>query len=42
MDFLKKIDDTHYLIGTRNGVYQIAIDKEGKIFSSIFICKRNR
>ena len=37
--FSQKIDDTHYLIGTRNGVYQIAIDKEGKIFSSFLYTK---
>ena len=37
--FSQKIDNTHYLIGTRNGVYQIAIDKEGKIFSSILYAK---
>ena len=37
--FSQKIDDTHYLIGNIDGIYQVAMDKEGKIFSSILYTK---
>ena len=38
--FSQKIDNTHYLIGNVNGIYQVAMDKEGEIFSSILYTKR--
>ena len=40
--FSQKIDDTHYLIGNKNGVYQVAIDKEGKIFSFVLYTKGDK